>query len=172
MKFFVSLLALIALASPVFGDAASISAAFQDIADVALSIKTTVEEWNGGLLGTFPIITGATNLVTTIQKSTDTVEASEVLSEDEALEIAGSTADLITTTLPTLDTVVAAKPKFDKLLLGPVIYLSLTVQKSEITKLGEAVTSKLPEIFVPIAEDLLNELFAKYYEAIAVFKPF
>jgi len=170
MKF--SLITLAALASTAVADLASIQAALSDVSESVTKVKSALDGWKGDLIGTLPVVAASAELVITLEINTLKVKKSANLTEDEAIEVAGTTADLITNTQPVLDGLTAAKPKFDKLLLSPVIYLSLLTQKSATLDLSGAVVSKLPDIYAEVGEALIAELSGLFDTVVAVYKPF
>jgi hypothetical protein len=172
MKLIASFPGLFALIGFVLADGASIMAAVAEIASDAAAVDTALSSWNGSPLETLPLLAKTAALVVSVDQATDVAKASAVLTEAEAFEVAISTGDMITGTLKTLDTITAARPKFDHLLLRPVIYVGLKTQKVSITKLSDAVVEKLPALFQPVAEELINELMVKYDAVIDYYKLF
>ncbi|KAH7031492.1 hydrophobic surface binding protein A-domain-containing protein [Microdochium trichocladiopsis] len=167
-----SLVALAALASTVVADLASIQAALNDVSESVTETKAKLDAWKGDLLGTLPIVAGSAELVITLEINTLKIKKSANLTEDEALQVSETTANLISNTLPVLDELAALRPKFDKLLLRPVIYLGLLTQKSATLDLSAAVVSKLPDVFAEIGEALIAELSAAFDVVITQYKPF
>ncbi|KAJ1333113.1 Hydrophobic surface binding protein A [Microdochium nivale] len=170
MKF--SLLTIATLASAVVADLASIQASLNDVGGSVKSVKTKLDAWKGDILGIAPIVASTADLVVKLELNTLKVKHSGNLTEDEAIQVSGTTADLITNTIPTLDALTAARPKFDKLLLRPIIYLTLLTQKSSTLDLSKAVISKLPEVFAEIGEGLLVEITGLFDAVIDAYKPF
>lgn len=170
MKF--SLIAFAALASTAVADLASIQKSLGEVSKSVDKVKSALDGWKGDLIGTLPVVAASAELVITLEVNTLKIKKSANLTEDEAIEVAGTTAELITNTQPVLDGITAAKPKFDKLLLSPVIYLSLLTQKSATLDLSAAVVSKIPETFAEIGEALIAEISGLFDTVIAVYKPF
>ncbi|KXJ88111.1 hydrophobic surface binding protein A-domain-containing protein [Microdochium bolleyi] len=170
MKF--SLFAVAALASTAVADLASIQASLNEVSKRVTGVKTKLDAWKGDLLGTIPIVAASADLVVTLQINTLKIKQSGNLTDDEAIEVSGTTAELITNTIPVLDALVAARPKFDKLLLRPIIYLSLLTQKDSTLDLSRAVVSKLPPVYAEIGEALIQELIGLFDNVLTVYKPF
>jgi hypothetical protein len=85
--------------------------------------------------------------------------------------IAGTTQTLSTTVNKTLTDVIAAKPKFDGLLIvSPVVLLNLKLEKKGSDEFGSAVVEKIPEALQGIAQSLLAPIDDSFDEAIAVYE--
>lgn len=149
MKLSRDFLAFLPLIGTCFADGASISAALGVISADTTTLNKTVASWPGDLLGALPITIQSTTVLTDINKATSIAQDSAALNDTETLAIAVTTADLITDTNSTLTEIIAAKPKFDKLLLGPIIYLTLASEKDASGKLSAAITGSYSALFIP-----------------------
>lgn len=128
------LLPLILLASTVLADGAAIVAALGQITNDTLELNSTVSSWKGDLLGVVPIVAISTKLLDDINSGTQTAQASANLTLAELLEIVGPTNTLVRDVQSTLETIIAAKQKYAKLLLAPVIKIDLELEKSATDK--------------------------------------
>lgn len=154
------------LVTTVLADGDAIVDALGTIASDTAELNNTVLDWDGGLLGTLPIITKSTALLSGINKATKTAKSSEELSLIEAVSVALATQDLIQDVNVTLATIVDAKPKFDHLLLSPVILLNLGLEKGATDKFSAAVKSKLPEEVADAADQLAAQIDEAFDDAI------
>ncbi|ETS72977.1 hypothetical protein PFICI_15369 [Pestalotiopsis fici W106-1] len=162
MRLSPSLLGLVSLVGTCVADGAAIAAALGVISADTISLNQTVASWPGDILGALPITVQSTTLLIDINKATGIAEDSAALNDTETLAIAVTTADLITDTNSTLTEIIAAKPKFDKLLLSPIIYLTLSSQKDASGKLSSAIAEKVPEAYQTVADALGAELAASF----------
>ncbi|KAK1767514.1 putative antigenic cell wall protein [Phialemonium atrogriseum] len=154
----------------VLADGAAIVAALGTIAADTADLNNTVLVWNGGLLGTLPIIATSTALLVNINKATSTAESSDELSVVEAVTVSLATQALIQDLDTTLTTMIAAKSKFDPLFLSPVILVDLELDKVATDKLSKAIKSKLPADVASAADQLAAQIDAAFDEAINVYK--
>ncbi|KAK9421834.1 putative Antigenic cell wall galactomannoprotein-like protein [Seiridium unicorne] len=167
-----ALLSLVSLVGTAIADGAEIVAALDTISADTASLNDTVASWSGDLLGALPITVKSTSLLADINKATDTAEKSDTLSDIDTFTVAVTTADLIKDTNSTLAEIVATKPKFDKLLLSPVIYLTLSSQKDASGKLSAAIADKVPSTFKSAAEALGAQLDAAFDAALDAYSLF
>lgn len=164
------LLSVALLARSVLADGAAIVSALQTITADTIQLNETVSSWNGGLLGTLPIIVQSTALLEAINNGTKVAEASANLTLLEAFAVAEATLTLAADVNQTLATIEAARPKFDDLLLGPVILLNLELEKSATDKFGAAVSEKVPSDLQSTAAGLVAEIDAGFDVAIAAYE--
>jgi hypothetical protein len=169
MKSAYSILCLIPFLGTALADGAAITAALNVITSDTATLNETVASWSGDLLGALPITVQSTSLLVDINKGTEVANDSGALNDTETLSIAVTTVDLISDTNSTLAEIVAAKPKFDKLLLGPIIYLTLSSQKDASGKLSAAIAAKVPAAYETVAEALGAQLDAAFDEALAAY---
>ncbi|KAF2998351.1 hypothetical protein G7054_g2645 [Neopestalotiopsis clavispora] len=172
MKLSLSVLALVPLIGTCLADGAAIAEALGVISDDTTALNQTVASWPGDLLGALPITIQSTTLLTDINKATGIAEDSAALNDTETLSIAVTTATLITDTNSTLTQIIAAKPKFDKLLLSPVIYLTLSSQKDASGKLVSAIAEKVPTAYQTVANALGAQLAASFDVALDAYALF
>ncbi|KAL4731394.1 hypothetical protein ACLX1H_000360 [Fusarium chlamydosporum] len=161
-----SLLPLVALAGCAFASGDSISTAIDNISNATLALNKTIATWPQTLLGTIPITTKSTLLLTAIHDGTLDARESEPLSLEETLQVAKATSELSKDVSLTLDTVIAAKPKFDKLQVTPVILLNLKLQRALSADFSEAVISKVPDNLKANAKTLVQGIDDSFAKAI------
>lgn len=140
------------LASTVLADGASILEAIGKIANDTLQLNSTVASWSGDVLGTLPIIAVSTALLADINSGTQTAEASANLTMADTLDVAQATITLVADVQSALGTLIAAREKFIRLLLAPVIEIDLQLEKSATDKFSAAVISKVPATYQGFAE--------------------
>ena len=160
------------LARTVLGDGAAIYDALATINTNTLDLQSKVQSWSGGLLGTLPIIVESTELLAAIKNGTRTAESSAPLSAIEAITVAGETVTLSNSVTSTLSTIVQNKPRFDKLLLSPVILLNLQLEKQATDQMSSAIIAKVPEELQATAQSLIAPIDAAFDQAIDAYNPF
>ncbi|KAJ9137955.1 hypothetical protein NKR23_g8787 [Pleurostoma richardsiae] len=151
-------------------DGAAIVSALSVIAVDTAALNNTVITWDGGLLGALPIVTESATLLKDINKATDIAKSSANLSLIETVNVAVATQALIQDVNLTLTTIIAAKPKFDHLLLSPVTLLNLELEKDATDKFSAVVASKVPAELVAAAQALAGQIDDEFDEAIGVYK--
>ncbi|KAF4959119.1 hypothetical protein FSARC_10832 [Fusarium sarcochroum] len=164
-----SLLPLVALAGSALASGDTISAAIDNISNATLALNKTIATWPKTLIGTLPITTKSTLLLAEIHRGTVVARDSEPLSLDETLQVAKATSQLGADVNITLETVIAAKPSFDKLLLSPVILLNLELQRNLSIDFSEAVVSKVPADLQDKAKALVQGIDDSFAQAIQKF---
>ncbi|KAK1964451.1 hypothetical protein LZ32DRAFT_541286 [Colletotrichum eremochloae] len=140
-----------------------------EIAAQNTELGDTVASWDGGLFGTLPIIVHSTKLLIKTNEAATIAQDSAPLNAIEAITVAQSTQKLAGGVETTLGNVVAAKPKFDKLLLSPIILLNLRQEKSATDKFSAAVVEKVPESLRGAAETLVGRIETAFHDAIATY---
>lgn len=172
MKLSFHVFALASLAATALAEGAAIVAALDTISDDTVTLNDTVTSWSGDLFGALPITVKSTSLLIDINKGIETADDSEALTDLETFNVAVTVANLINDTNTTLTNFINAKPKFDKLLLSPVIYLTLSSQKDASSKLSAAIAAKVPETFTDAAETLGAQLDASFDVALSAYSLF
>jgi hypothetical protein len=89
-----------------------------------------VTSWKGDLLGVFPVVAASTTLLGDINAGTSTAEKSANLTLAEVIDLLSPTNTLVADVQSALSAVTAAKGKFAKLLLAPVIKIDLELEKA------------------------------------------
>ncbi|KAF5018391.1 hypothetical protein F66182_9620 [Fusarium sp. NRRL 66182] len=162
-----SLLPLVALAGSALASGDTISAAIDNISNATLALNNTIAHWPKTLIGTLPIITRSTQLLAEIHKGTKVARSSAPLSFQETIQVAQATTELGKDVNITLETVIAAKSSFDRLLLSPVILLNLEMQRDSSADFSEAVISKVPAELQENAKALVKGIDDSFAKAIA-----
>ncbi|KAH8895837.1 hypothetical protein GQ53DRAFT_761588 [Thozetella sp. PMI_491] len=167
-----ALIPLAALASTVLADGASIGAALGNINNITNTLQATVAAWDGNLFGTLPITIQSAELLAAINDGTKVAKASDVLDINGVLTVASATISLASSVNTTITTLIAAKPKFDKLLLSPVILINLELEKKATDDFSAAIIEKIPTDFQAIAQSLVDGIDASFDQGIDKFNPF
>ncbi|KAK3935575.1 hydrophobic surface binding protein A-domain-containing protein [Diplogelasinospora grovesii] len=171
LKFSILPLLLATAVTTVLADGASIFNALQTIQNATLKLQSSVGSWDGGLLGTLPIVAESAQLLADIKKGQKVAEQSAPLSVLEAITVAQETMALATGVNQTLTTIISAKPKFDRLLLvSPVILLNLEMEKSATDDMSAAIIDKVPADLQVTAKQLVAPIDDSFNEAIAVYQ--
>jgi hypothetical protein len=156
----------------VIADGAAIHSCLVNINNYTLTLNTTVSSWDGGLFTTLPIVVQSATLLGAINNGTSTAEASANLTITESITIALDVIKLVTSVNTTLTTIMASKPKFDHLLLSPVILLNLQLEKDATAKMSDAILAKVPSTLQATALSLSAKIDDSFTEAIALYNPF
>lgn len=167
-----SVLSLAALASGALASGDTIEAAIHTIDESTLALNEDVAQWNGKLLGVLPIVKDSTSLLTDINDGKKAATDSEPLDFGETIQVAGATIQLATDVNTTLEAVIQAKPKFDKLHLSPIILVNLKLQQHSTDKFSNAVVEKVPQELQETAKQLvagIADSFDKAIDAYALF---
>ncbi len=166
------LLSLAAVASTVVADGAAIAAALEKVNNITTTLQTTVSSWDGDLLGALPITIQSAELLSAINEGTKTAKASAALETLEAVTVAEDTIALGSSVNSTITAIIAAKPKFDKLLLSPVILLNLELEKSATDELSAAIIEKVPAALQATAQQLVSVIDDSFDEGLDAYNPF
>ncbi|RMJ14830.1 hypothetical protein CDV36_005495 [Fusarium kuroshium] len=164
-----SILPVLALAGSALASGATIVAAINEIGNATLSLNKTIADWPKTLIGTLPIITKSTILLAEIHNGTKTARASRPLSLDETIAVAQATTKLGGQVNMTLETVIRAKPDFDRLLLRPVILLNLELQRDLTEDFSDAVIDKVPDELQANAKELVKGIGESFEKAIKTY---
>ncbi|KAK0627573.1 hydrophobic surface binding protein A-domain-containing protein [Immersiella caudata] len=163
-----TLLAPLSLVATVFAQGV-IEQSLTTVNEQALELQQAVESWKGSFLGTLPIIKESTDILDSIHKGTKAAKGSPPLDVLGAIGVAVATQTLAQSVNTTLTTLIAAKPKFDKLLLSPAILINLSLQKAATTKMSEVIIEKVPVELQPTAQELIKPIDAAFEFAIQRF---
>ena len=167
-----SVLSLAALASGALASGDSIEAAINTIDESTLGLNEHVANWDGKLFGTLPVIKDSAELLSDINKGKKVASESEALDFGETIQVAGATMKLATDVNTTLETVIQAKPKFDKLLLSPIILANLKLEQHATDKFSAAVVEKVPQELQETAKQLVAGIAESFDKAIDVYDLF
>ncbi|KAK5657842.1 hypothetical protein OQA88_2915 [Cercophora sp. LCS_1] len=170
MRFTAVLAPLALVATTVFGQA--IVESLNTVNDKTLQLGKAVTNWNGKLFSALPIVKVSADVLASIQKGTKATKKSEPLDFLGALGVAEATTKLAVSVNSSLTTLIDAKPKFDKLLLSPVILTTLGVQKKATTEMSAAIIEKVPAELREIAGELVKPIDASFELAIDAYHPF
>jgi len=149
---------------------ASIIAAIEKIGKATLALNETVGSWDGGLLGALPIVAKSAVLLADIKSGDKVATKSKELTTAEALNLAVATQTLANDVNSTLDTIIAARPKFNDLLLSPITLLNLDLEQSATKEFSDAVVAKVPTALQSTAEALIKPIEAGFATAIDDYK--
>lgn len=152
------LLPIAVLIASVAADGAAIVAALEKITSATIALNDTVASFPTGILG----------VVDTVKLLADSVT---LLTLSETISVAESTIALVADVESTLTTIIAAKPKFDALLLvSPVILLNLKLEKDATDKFSAAVISKVPTDLQAYAEIIVAPVDTAFDAAITAYE--
>ncbi|KAK4150782.1 putative antigenic cell wall protein [Chaetomidium leptoderma] len=169
---FTTLLAPLALVGTALADGKAVVAALTKVDETTGKLGDAVTKWKGDIFGTLPIIAESTTLLVQVKKGTKTAEESEALDFDATLAVATATNNLVTSVNTTLSALMDAKPKFDKLLMSPLILVTLGLQKRATTDMSAAIIAKVPAELQELAKGLVAPIDASFEQAIDAFHPF
>lgn len=168
------LLPIAVLIASVAADGAAIVAALEKITSATIALNDTVASFPTGILGvvdTVKLLADSVTLLQDINDGTTVAEASANLTLSETISVAESTIALVADVESTLTTIIAAKPKFDALLLvSPVILLNLKLEKDATDKFSAAVISKVPTDLQAYAEIIVAPVDTAFDAAITAYE--
>ncbi|CAK7233985.1 hypothetical protein SBRCBS47491_008795 [Sporothrix bragantina] len=156
-------------ATLVAADGAAIVDALNNVDAETQELESRVQNWNGGLLSSIPIVTQSAHVLSAINDGTDTAEDSDPLTTEEALSIATAVNTLAATVNGTMTAIIAAHDDFEHLLLAPIVLLDLKAQKSSSDKMSAAILAKVPTALQAIAQNLVAPIDASFEQAIDVY---
>ncbi|KAM4062715.1 hydrophobic surface binding protein A domain-containing protein [Hirsutella rhossiliensis] len=165
-----TLLSAFALAGSTLADEKAIAGAISSARTQADALSNIILSWRGNPLGVLPISVQAALLYRELLEGTRVAYASEPLTMNESAQIGKATQDLAARVNVTLETLVAAKPKFDHLLLRPVIHLDLELHKDAANTFGASVAAKIPGDLQAVAKGFIQGIDYKFDEAIDAYR--
>ncbi|KAG6028065.1 hypothetical protein E4U41_000781 [Claviceps citrina] len=131
------------------------------------ALDRTLTSFSGGLLSALPILAAASKLEFALGAGSLSVRGSQPLSQDQALDVAGSVTDLASETKKTIDHLVGQKPAFDKLLVVTPIARSIVKRLREGTdRFAGEVIQKVPEEMRATARGLVEGIDADFERGI------
>lgn len=160
------------LAASVLADGAAIVAALDKVAADTVQLGEAVKSWDGGLLATGPIVAQSVELLADIVSATGVAKRSDPLNDIEAFTVAGTVSQLAGDVNATLTALIAARPRFDRVLLSPVILGNLKLEKDATDCLSAAITEKVPEGLRGAAGVLASQIDASFDLAIDAYHLF
>ena len=164
-----TLLTPLALITTAVADSKSIVAALTSADTATAKLGTVVTSWKGDILGALPIVTDSTALLITVKKGTKTATDSAALDFYGTLDVATATQHLTATVNSTLSALIGAKHKFDKLLMSPVIFVTLELQKKATADMSDAIIAKVPAQLQELAKDIVAPIGASFEVALDAF---
>ncbi|KYK56084.1 hypothetical protein DCS_08050 [Drechmeria coniospora] len=157
-------------AATVRADGQSIVGAINEIKSDAKSLGDQVTAYRGGILGVIPIAVDSLRLFASLHAGTSTADDSAPLSQAEAITLASSVQGLAGTVNATLEAIIAAKPRFDKLLVvNPIVFLNLRQQSRAAKDFGASVTAKVPAEMQQISAALVKPIDDGFAKALDVY---
>jgi hypothetical protein len=149
----------------------AIVSALATVNNSTVNLGDAVTKWDGELLGTLPILAASTALLIDVRKGTMMAEGCDDLDTAAALDVAGQTNTLVASVNTTMTALVDSKPKFDRLLLTPLIYGNLQLQQKATSKMSDAIIDKVPDELQDLAKNLVAPIDASFEMAIDVYSP-
>ncbi|KAK3898905.1 putative antigenic cell wall protein [Staphylotrichum tortipilum] len=168
---FTALLLPLTLASTTLASSKTISSALATVDAATTKLGTAVTSWRGDLLGTLPIIAESTALLIEVKKGTKTAKDSAPLDLPATLDVATATNKLVASVNTTLGALISSKKKFDKLLLSPIIYGNLGLQKYATEEMSKAIIAKVPSGLQDLAKGLVAPISKSFELALDTFHP-
>jgi hypothetical protein len=166
-----TLLATLSLTSTALADGASIVFALTTVDATTTKLGTAVSTWKGDILGTLPIITESTTLLVQVKKGTKTAQQSKALDVAATLDVATATNKLVSSVNTTMGALIEATSKFNNLLLSPLIYVNLGLQKKATGEMSEAIIEKVPAELRELARGLVAPIERSFEMALEEFHP-
>lgn len=173
----IPLLITVAAASPVRRDANSINAALSTITNQLVTMKTTLDGFNGGVQGTLTALKiqgQATDLQKDIQAAATAAKNSAPLNDQDSSTVAFSITALTTKIYDVLDAIVAKKPAFDKAILGIgsasfLVKSDLKNLKAATDDFGAALTDKFVKAVKDVSPLVISAIDFHFDQALKVY---
>jgi hypothetical protein len=106
-----------------------------------------------------------------INEGTTIATDSANLTLSETVAVASATAKLSLVVQSTLNTLLLAKSKFDKLLVvSPIVLYNLKQQQTATNEFGAAVTAKVPTAYQGLAASLLKPIQTAFNTTITAYE--
>ncbi len=167
---FTNLIAPIAFAATVLADGAAINAALKAVDKDILTLTATLNGFSGDLFAAIPVLGASLGLKAEIEKATKVANSSQALTSDDAVGLADTVGTIITDATASIDAFIAAKPKFDKLLIvTPIAGGQVKDLKTATAALGVAIIAKVPADFKDVATQLVGQINAQFERGIAAY---
>jgi hypothetical protein len=133
------------------------------------ALNNTVVKWDGGLFTAIPILGASTDLNKAVDAGTKTAQASAPLSLDEATQVYIATQGLQGDIVITINSIIAAKPKFDKAGVTFITTSNLAASRKSAAAFGAAVVAKVPTDLQSFAQGVVAQIDAEFVRAQAVY---
>ena len=166
---FTTLLAPLALIGTALADSKSIVGALTTVDDTTVKLGSAVAKWKGDILGTLPIVAESTALLVQVNKGTKTAKDSAALDFTGTIEVATATNKLVADVNATMTALIGAKKKFDKLLMSPLIFVNLGLQRKATAEMSAAIIAKVPADLQALAQNLVAPIDKSFELALAAF---
>ena len=109
------------------------------------------------------------NLDTAVKDGTTTANNSAELTVDEAVTVYTATQALLPGITNTINSLIAAKPKFDKLGVTFITTSNLQTSATDSAALGQAIVAKVPSAYQSFANGIVSQINAEFARAQAVY---
>ncbi|KAG7287465.1 hypothetical protein NEMBOFW57_006976 [Staphylotrichum longicolle] len=166
-----ALLLPLTLVGPALATTNAIVGALTTVDQTTIKLGKAVTKWKGDIFGTLPIITESTTLLVQVKKGTKAAEDSPALDFQQTIDVATATNKLVVSVNTTLSALITSKRKFDKLLMSPLIFVNLGLQKHATSEMSAAIIAKVPKELQELAKGLVAPIDASFEKAIDVFHP-
>ncbi|KAL7809734.1 cell wall protein [Trichoderma gracile] len=135
------------------------------------TLNTTVSTWTGSPLTLLAITAQSGTLLTSIYAGTHAASRAANLTLDQTLAVASATITLAADVNQTITSIIAAKGKFDKLIVAdPVVLLNLKLERDAAREFGEKVVEKVPGDLQGVAEGLVKGIDDSFAEGLAAYE--
>ncbi|QIW99031.1 hypothetical protein AMS68_004549 [Peltaster fructicola] len=167
---FKSLAALSVLAATVAADGASIQAALAAVDKQALTLDSSVKQFDGSsAVAAFPVLINTLQLQSTIQSGTATAKNSSALSNDEAIALVAPVQQLAKDTNTTLTDIINKYQDFNKNNLAAIVKSNLQSSKQDSDDFSAAIIAKVPQALQSTAQSIAAPIDQAFANAIAVY---
>ncbi|OAQ97760.1 hypothetical protein LLEC1_00544 [Akanthomyces lecanii] len=150
-----NLIAPIVFAATVFADGAAINDGLKAVDADIKALTASLTGFSGDLFAAIPVLGATLSLKSVIDKTTKTANASQPLTSDDTTSLAATVETIITDATASIDAFIAAKPKFDKLLIvTPIAVGQVKGLQTSTAALGNAIVAKVPADYKDVATSL------------------
>ncbi|KAH0491114.1 hypothetical protein TgHK011_002557 [Trichoderma gracile] len=135
------------------------------------TLNTTISTWTSSPLTLLTITAQSGTLLTSIYAGTHAASRAANLTLDQTLAVASATITLAADVNQTITSIIAAKGKFDELIVAdPVVLLNLKLERDAAREFGEKVVEKVPGDLQGVAEGLVKEIDDSFAEGLAAYE--
>ncbi|RCI15297.1 hypothetical protein L249_7002 [Ophiocordyceps polyrhachis-furcata BCC 54312] len=149
--------------------AQTISSVLEDVSQQTEALGTAVSSWDGSFFSVFPIVGKSSGLYASLMRGSRVAKESKPLSQEETLEMASKTQELSDKVKKTIQVLVEAKPKFQKLFLRNVIRVILMMDKKAADDMIANIIEKIPKDLQTLATEIVKGIQADFANAIAAY---
>lgn len=150
-------------------DGAAIVTSLEQVDRATTTLNDAVASWSGSPLTLLPILVDSTQLLSDTNGGTKTAEESAELTDAETIALLAPTNDLAAAVNNVVDTLIAAKPKFQRDFLTGTILLTLKAQQKASSDFESAIIAKVPAALQPTAEALVAPIDTALARAVAAY---